>query len=122
AREAAGSKADYERVFGLRIMVSLPMDLPSRIGREKSRVHSMKRSTAGLSVRSFKVTMLTGQGRNGRSTGNTLSALKYATDRGIEVINLPSAKKWVMTDMDSVTMLAFGIGSPFARKASDKIR
>jgi hypothetical protein len=79
------------------MMVSLSIDLPSRIGREKSRVHSMKRSAAGLSVRSFKVAMLTGQGRSGRSTGNMLSDLKYATDRGIDVINLPSAKKWVMS-------------------------
>ncbi len=74
----------------------------------------MKRSATGLSVRFFSVTMLTGHGRAGKSTGNTLSDLKYATDRGIEVMNWPSARKWVMTDMDSVTRLALGMARPRA--------
>jgi hypothetical protein len=37
-----------------------------RIGRVKSRMCEMKRSTTGLSVRFFSVTTATGQGRSGR--------------------------------------------------------
>ena len=43
--------------------------------------------------------MLTGHGRGGKSTGNTFSDLKYATDRGIAVMYLPPARKLVMTDI-----------------------
>src|ERR1700731_4425195 len=96
--------------------------LPSRIGRVTSRAHSMKRSTTGLRVRFFSVTVLTGHGRTGKSTGNTLSDLKYATDLGIAVMNWPSARKWVMTDMDSVTRLALGIARPRAWQASARFR
>ena len=46
----------------------------------------MKRPTTGLSVRFLSVAMLTGHDRAGKSTGNTLSDLKYATDLGIAVI------------------------------------
>src|SRR5438132_7052681 len=86
----------------------------SPICRVTSRAHSMKRSTIGLRVRFLSVTMLTGHGRDGKSTGNTLSDLKYATDLGIAVMNWPSARKWVMTDMDSVTRLALGMARPRA--------
>ena len=57
----------------------------------------MKRSTAGVSVRFFNVTTLTGHGRDGRSSGSIFRDFKCATDRGIEVINRPSARKWVIT-------------------------
>src|SRR5262245_36928504 len=82
------------------------------IGRVKSRRCSMKRSTTGLMVRFFRVTTLTGQGRVGKSTGNILSDLKCATDLGIEVMNSPSARKWVMTAMDRVTTPALGMRMP----------
>src|SRR6266849_5877924 len=95
---------------------------PSRIGRVKSRAHAMKRSATGLSVRFFSVTMLTGHGRAGKSTGNTLRDLKYATDLGIAVMNWPSARKWVMTDIDSVTRLALGIARLRAWQASARFR
>jgi hypothetical protein len=36
-----------------------------------SRAQSMKRSTTGLKVRFFSVTIVTGHGRAGRSTANT---------------------------------------------------
>jgi len=61
--------------------------------------------------------MLTGHGGAGKSTGNTLSDLKWATDRGIEVMNGPLAKKCVMTEIDKVTTLAFGIGTFRLRQA-----
>jgi hypothetical protein len=38
-----------------------------------SRAHSMNRSTTGLNVRCFKVTIVTGQGLDGKSTGKTFS-------------------------------------------------
>ena len=47
--------------------------------------------------------MLTAHGRPGKSTGNTFSDLKYATDLGIAAMNMPLATKWVMTDIDGVT-------------------
>jgi hypothetical protein len=34
-----------------------------------SRAHSIKRSTSGLNVRFFSVTIVTGHGRTGKSTG-----------------------------------------------------
>ena len=67
---------------------------PSRMGRVTSRAHSMKRSTVGLSVLFLRVTMLTGHGRTGKSTGSTLSGLKYATDRGIAVMKSSSSESW----------------------------
>ena len=66
--------------------------------------------------------MLTGHGRGGKSTGNTFSDLKYATDRGIAVMNLPPARNWVMTDIDSVTSVAFGRARPLERQTSDRTR
>jgi hypothetical protein len=93
-----------------------------RIGRVKSRRCPMKRSTTGLRVRFLSVTMLTGQGRAGKSTGNTLSDLKYATDLGMEVMNWPSARKWVMTEMDSVTTLALGMASLRVWQTSARFR
>jgi len=66
---------------------------PSRIGRVKSRAHSMKRLTTGLSVRFFSIAILIGHGLTGKSTGNTLREQKCATDRGIAVMDWPSARK-----------------------------
>jgi hypothetical protein len=43
-----------------------------------------------------------------------LSEQKDATERGMDVMNWPSARKWVMTDIDSVTRLAFGMARPRA--------
>ena len=74
----------------------------------------MNRSTTGLSVRCVSVTMLTGQGRTGKSTGNVLSELKYAIDLGIAAINWPMERKWVMTGMDNVSKPAFGMARPRA--------
>ena len=81
----------------------------------------MKRTTAGLSVRFLNVTTLTGHGRDGKSSGNILRDLKCATDRGIAVINRPPARKWVMTDIDSVTKLDRGMARPRARNSSERI-
>ena len=79
-----------------------------------SRAHSMKRSTTGLNVRFFSVTIVTAHGRTGKSTGNTFSELKCATDLGHAVMNRPLATKWVMTGMDGVTRLALGMARPRA--------
>jgi len=49
--------------------------LPLAIDFATSCAHSMKRSTTGLNVRFFNVTIATGHGRAGRSTGNTFNAL-----------------------------------------------
>src|SRR5262245_47644135 len=96
-----------------------------RVGRRscvKARRCTMKRSAMGLIVRFLNVATFTGHGRAGKSTGNTLSDLKYATELGIDVMNWPSARKWVMTEMDRVTTLAFGMASPRARQTSAKLR
>ena len=79
-----------------------------------SRAHSMKRSTTGLNVRFFSVTIVTAHGWTGQSTGNTFSELKCATDLGHAVMNRPLATKWVMTGMDGVTRLALGMARPRA--------
>ena len=70
----------------------------------------------------FSLAMLTDHGRAGKSTGKTLSDLKYATDLGIEVTNGPLARKWVMTEIDRVTTLAVGIGRLWLRQASARVR
>ena len=80
---------------------------------ETSRAHSMKRSTTGLSVRFFSVTIVTGHGRTGKSTGNTFE-LNRTTDLGIAVMNGPLARKWAMTGMEGVTRLALGMARPRA--------
>jgi hypothetical protein len=65
--------------------------------------------------------MLTGHGWGGKSTGSTFSDLKYATDRGIAVMYLPPARKWVMTDIVSVTRVAFGRAKPLARQTTEVV-
>jgi hypothetical protein len=80
----------------------------------------MKRSTTGLRVRFLSVTTLTGHGRDGKSSGSIFKDLKCATDRGIAVINRPSARKWVMTDIDSVTKLVRGMAKPRVRNSSER--
>ena len=76
--------------------------------------HSMKRSTTGLNVRFFSVTIVTAHGRTGKSTGNTFSELKCATDFGHAVMNRPLATKWVRTRMEEFTRLALGMARPRA--------
>src|SRR5215510_14069743 len=79
-----------------------------------SRAHSMKRSTTGLSVRCFSVTIVTAHGRTGKSTGNTFSELKCVTDLGHAVTNRLVATKWVWAGIEDVTRLALGMARPRA--------
>src|SRR6476620_10322259 len=103
-------------------LLCLPFDLSFRIVLVKSRAHSINCFVAALRVRFFSVTMLTGQGCAGRSTGNVLSELKLATERGIAVMNGPLARKWSITDIDRVTRFARGTGRPRVRNACASIR
>ncbi|MDP9204123.1 MAG: hypothetical protein M3P12_01545, partial [Gemmatimonadota bacterium] len=68
-----------------------------------SRADCMKRSTTGLKVRFFSVTISTGHGRTDKSTGNSFSALRRATERGHPVMNWPLARKWLMRGEETVT-------------------
>ena len=92
----------------------------ARIGRVKSRTCSIKRSTTGLKVRFFSVVITTGHGRAGKSTGSTFSELWTTADRGYAVINELLARKLVMSGMERVTRLVFGMSSPRAWNASLK--
>src|SRR6185369_14984109 len=58
-----------------------------------SRAHSMKRSTTGLRVRFFRVTILTGHGRAGSLIGSVFSEQKRATDLAWAVRYGPLATK-----------------------------
>jgi len=74
----------------------------------------MKRSTTGLERPILKHHDIDRHGCSGKSTGNSLRELKYAPDREIDVMNQPSARKRVITAMESVIMLAFGMDIPRA--------
>ena len=63
-------------------MATYPFPLAS--GFTTSRTQSMKACTAALRVRFFKVTMASGHGRVGNSTGKTFSANRAALNRPAE--------------------------------------
>jgi hypothetical protein len=56
----------------------------------------MKSCAAGLSVRSFNITIPTGQGSNGKSTGQRPFALKYSMTAGRIARKRPVAKVVVL--------------------------
>src|SRR5712664_3499489 len=97
----------------------------SHIGRVKSRTCAMNRSTTGLNVRFFSVTIATGHGRTGKSTGSTFSenrsAWGRATELGNVVMKWPEATILVRRCTDKVIKLILGVLNPRARNASDTI-
>src|SRR5216684_1304157 len=86
-----------------------------------SRAHSMKRSTTGLNVRPFNVTMATGQALTGKSTGSTFKSSfptwSEATVFGSTVTNGPFVRKCMTSGNEKVINFTFGMPSPRARNA-----
>jgi hypothetical protein len=64
----------------------------------------MKRSTTGLNVRFFNVTIATGHGGKVTPTGNAFSECRFAckciTEFGNTVMNGPLARKWITRGKD----------------------
>jgi hypothetical protein len=81
----------------------------------------MKSSATGLSVRFFNVTIPTGQGLNGKSTGKLLSprrfALKCSMTAGRIARKRPVASSAFVISRDWVVMPVRGTPNPRARKA-----
>src|SRR5262245_12097138 len=77
-----------------------------------SRAHSIKRSTTGLSVRCFSVTMAKGHGRMGKSTGNMLRDCRFGLNNTADLPKDerygPFASKWIRTAIEKVTKLGLG--------------
>jgi hypothetical protein len=82
----------------------------------------MNRSTTGLNVRSFSVTMATGHGQCGKSTASTFKSSfpewSNTTEFGSTVTNGPLVRRCMTSGNEKVIKLTFGMPSPRARNAS----
>src|SRR5256885_488070 len=86
----------------------------------------MKRCATGLSVRFFSVTIATGHGRTGTSTGNTFtdssSALRCMMELGKAVMKGPVASKLARKGTEKVTRRGFGTERPRAGILREELR